>query len=374
MTIKISIIRARNIFLGWLYRRVMKPILFLHDPERIHDYAIRLGRAMGTFPGGKILCRAFFGYQAPPLLRQTIGGIDFDNPIGLAAGFDKNARLTPILGYIGFGHMEVGSVTGKQCDGNPKPRLWRIPEHQALRVYYGLYNDGADAISSRLAHQIRSIPLGISIAKTNCKDTAGIEGAITDYAHSYRQLLPLADYLTINISCPNAFGGDLFTSHPDKLDQLLSTLNVLEADKPIFLKISPDVSLDTLADIVRVGQTHGVTGFICSNSTKQSDMMATFPGQGGISGRPVFAKSNQHIAEIYRLTKGSVTIIGCGGVFSAADAYEKIKHGASLIQLISGMIYQGPSLISDITLGLTDLLTKDGYTSITDAVGAYHRT
>ncbi len=331
---------------------------------------------VGKILGSNILSRAitsfFFNSPEQKILNQKIHGIHFKNPIGLSAGFDKNAELTVIIPEVGFGFEEVGSITGEPCEGNAKPRLWRLKKSQALVVYYGLKNDGAEKISTRLAQKRFKIPIGINIAKTNCQACADTDTGIADYVKSYRKFLHIGDYFTINISCPNAFGGEPFHDG-EKLNKLLAAMKKYPTKKPVFIKISPDLSETQVDEILKISKKHHVSGFICTNLTKKRENLKILdkqvPENGGISGKAVENSANKMIATIYKKTKGKYTIIGCGGVFSAEDAYKKIRLGASLIELITGMIFQGPQLISEINLGLAELLKKDGYKNINEAIG-----
>ena len=307
------------------------------------------------------------------MLEQNIFGMHFSNPIGLAAGFDKDALLTDILPSVGFGFEEIGSITGEPCQGNPKPRLWRLKRSRSLVVYYGLKNEGCEKVSARLHQKKFKIPIGTNIAKTNSPGTVETTAGISDYVKAFRQLVDVGQYFTINISCPNTFGGELFTE-PDRLDQLLSAIDLVPTKKPIFLKLSPDLKEEQLEAILQICKHHRVNGFICSNLTKIRDTEKindeAIPSWGGISGKAVEDLSNAQIRFIYKKMGNEYAIIGCGGIFSAEDAYVKIKAGASLVQLITGMIFEGPQLISEINRGLVQLLKKDGFQSIVEARGA----
>ncbi|MBI5392838.1 quinone-dependent dihydroorotate dehydrogenase [Candidatus Woesearchaeota archaeon] len=372
-----QLIWIRNKCIKTIYKRLCKPIFFRIDPEVIHDTMTKRGKFLGNNLLTRKATQLFFCYKNRKI-EQTIAGIKFSNPIGLAAGFDKNAELTQILPHISFGYIEVGSITGELCGGNPKPRLWRLPKSQSLIVYYGLKNNGAEAIAKELELLKQKnkmlIPLGISIAKTNCKETAETSAAIADYCKAYSLLESYADYITINISCPNAFGGQPFTNAED-LNKLLKEINKIKTNKqlPIFLKLSPDIITEELDKIIEVSRKYNITGFICSNLTKNRDnhkiIEKDIQTVGGLSGKVVEDLTNKQISYICKKTKKEFIIIGCGGVFSAEDAYKKIKLGASLIQLITGMIYEGPQAISEINQGLVKLLEKDGYNNISEAVG-----
>lgn len=372
---KESFVKIRNSIIGFLYKIIAKPIFFRIDPEKIHDTFISVGRALGSNIITKALTSAFFSYSNTKL-NQEILGIKFKNPIGLAAGFDKDAKLLDIMPSVGFGFMEVGSITGERCEGNPKPRLWRLKKSEGLVVYYGLKNNGCEATAKKLKNKKFHFPVGISIAKTNSSNTAKIENGIKDYLKAYKALKDIGAYVTINISCPNAFGGQPFTDSKD-LDALLHELEKFPCDNPVFLKIPPDLKEEEIDKIIEVSNNHKVDGFICTNLTKDRENAdikrhlkdADACAVGGISGKPVRDLSTKVIKYIYKKTKGKYVIIGCGGVFSAKDAYEKITSGASLIQLITGMIFKGPQLISEINQGLVELLEKDGFKNISEAIG-----
>lgn len=347
-----------------LYQAVLKPMLFLIDPEDIHDRFLNIGNLLGSTVFGRAITRALFFYSHP-MLHTMVAGIAFPNTIGLAAGFDKNARLYDIMPEVGFGFVELGSFTGKPCAGNPRPRLWRIPESQALRVYYGLANSGANAMSAQLRDARFRIPVGISAARTNTLEMSDPDSAIADYVHVVERFRGIGHYIALNISCPNTFCTDTFAD-PVLLERLLSTINPI-ADKPMFVKLSPNIPTQQLDAILDVCVRHRVAGFICSNLAKQSD------GPGGISGVPAQKGSDEQIAFVYKKTQGKYPIIGVGGVFTAEDAYRKIRLGASLVQLITGMIYEGPQLIGQMNRDLVQLLKRDGFSSVSQAVGTDSR-
>lgn len=376
---KESLFYIRNRINQFLYKAIFKKIFFRIDPEIIHDKMIQVGRFLGSnlFTRGIIV---FLFSYSNKRLEQNILGIAFPNPIGLAAGFDKNALLTDILPSLGFGFAEVGSITGEPCEGNPKPRLWRLKKSKGLVVYYGLKNEGCEKISERLQNKVFRIPIGTNIAKTNSEKTIDLYAGIDDYVKAYKKFIQTGDYFTVNISCPNAFGGQPFTD-PMHLDLLLSRIRKISTKKPTFLKLPPDLSEKTLDKIIEISRKYNIDGFICANLTKdrknkkirEKIIEERIPEKGGISGKVVEELSNDLIRHIYQKTKREFVIIGCGGVFSAEDAYKKIKAGASLIQLITGMIFEGPQLISEINQGLVRLLRKDGFDNIREAIGIDHK-
>ena len=364
-------------FWKWGYQTVLKPVLFRLDPEDVHDRAILAGRMFGRSSVARRTLHAMFAYSNAKL-SQTILGIHFSNPVGLAAGFDKDADLLDVLPSVGFGFEEIGSVTGERCEGNPKPRLWRLPKSKGLVVYYGLKNAGCEAISKKLSGRTFQFPIGISIAKTNNAQTVSTEEGIADYVKGCRALLSFGDYLTLNISCPNAFGGEPFAS-PERLEFLLTAVDELSISKPIFIKMPADLTPNQADELVTVIDRHRVQGLILSNLTKDRTRTTinatelTDAMRGGISGKPTTDPSNELLSHLYQTTKGKYVLVGCGGIFSAKDAYEKICFGASILQLITGMIYEGPQLIGEINQGLVEFLERDGFASIADAIGSSHR-
>ncbi len=369
--------RFRAIIISFLYRRLLRPVFFLIDPEKVHDLMLARGLRLGKSAFGRCATRLAF-YYGHPSLEQTVKGVHFPNPVGLAAGFDKNGTLTQIIPEVGFGFTEIGSISARPCGGNSGQHLWRLKKSKSILVNYGLKNVGADVISESLSGCAFKIPIGISLAKTNSPATIDEEAGISDYVQAYSAFASrkVGDYFTINISCPNACGGQPFLE-PQALKRLLAALTAARqtyADqRPWFLKLSADLYPTALDAIIEAARTYGVSGFICSNLTKNRNnkkiVDRDVPSQGGLSGAVVRKLSDNLIRHIYKKTGREFVIIGCGGIFSAEDAYEKIKAGASLLQLITGMIYEGPQLISEINQGLVDLLHRDGYNSISEAIG-----
>jgi dihydroorotate dehydrogenase len=364
-------------FQRWAYRYVAKPVFFRMDPELVHDLMLSFGGFLGNHGWTRRLAKGLYHHENSAL-EQEILGIRFPNPVGLAAGFDKNAELTQILPAVGFGFEEIGSITGEPCAGNPKPRLWRLPKSRGLVVYYGLKNDGCEAISKRLRGRKFDFPVGVSVAKTNNQATCDTEVGIADYVKAMRTMEGIGDYFAVNVSCPNAFGGKPFST-PEKLDALLTALDKVETAKPIFIKLAVDLSPAELDDLVRVADHHRVHGFILCNLTKRRDIEGLVKGEiagiesGAISGKVIERDCNELISHLYKTAGSRYKIIGVGGVFSAEDAYEKIRRGTSLVQLITGMIFEGPQLIGEINRGLMGLLRRDGFKNVGEAVGSAHR-
>jgi dihydroorotate dehydrogenase len=349
----------------WSYEHILKPIFFKFDPEYVHNKFNLIGRILGSNILTKKIVSLSYAYK-DKRLKQKLAGIVFENPIGLAAGFDKDAEMISIMEDVGFGFVEVGSITKNPYKGNDGKRLKRIPEKKSLWVYYGLKNKGVKEISERLRKRKYKIPFGLSIAPTNCSENLDIEKAIEDYAFSVEYVKGIGNYITVNISCPNAKGGQPFTIL-ENYKKLFERLGKIKVDKPIFIKISPDLDKKVIFEIMKFAYKKNVKGLIFSNLTKKHDI-----GKGGLSGKVVEDKSNEILEFAYRKNKENnfnFVLVGCGGVFSAEDAYKKIKKGANLIQLITGMIYEGPQLIGDINYGLSKLLEKDGLKNISEAVG-----
>lgn len=371
---KNTAIKWRNALIRFVYKHLLKPIFFALDPEDVHERMVSIGKIIGKYSITRFKSRVMFGFSDESL-EQIVNGIKFKNPIGLSAGFDKDAELLNTIPTVGFGFEEVGSITSAPCSGNPRPRLWRLNKSEGLVVYYGLKNRGAEEISKRLKNKKFEIPFGTNIAMTNCSDNLDISKAVLDYAKSFRIFREIGDYFTINVSCPNAEGGQPFMD-PEKLHILLSELDKIETKKPIFVKISPDISFVEIDNILNVLKNHKVDGIICTNLTKKKDnplIVDELPNMGGVSGKPVRDMSDVLISYIYNKEGKKFTIIGVGGVFSAEDAYRKIRNGASLVELITGMIFEGPQLISEINQGLAQLLEHDGFKNISEAVGADYK-
>ncbi|MBI5060779.1 MAG: quinone-dependent dihydroorotate dehydrogenase [Candidatus Aenigmarchaeota archaeon] len=358
-----------------IYKNLLKPIFFKMDPEKVHNRVTRLGKFLGRSELNRLLIRSLF-YFEHPALNTTVAGITFKNPVGLAAGFDKNAQLYDILPDVGFGFAELGSVTGEPCKGNPKPRLFRVPREKSIIVNYGLVNDGCEAISSRLKNAVFRIPIGFSVAKTN--DPALDTGAgIRDYIKAYRHMHALGSYTTINVSCPNTADGQTF-GHPQNLRLLLNALANEKHEKPIFIKIKPDFAEKELEEIVNIINSHDwIAGFIISNLTTHREELQTpkeeldkLSQKGGLSGLPTQKRSLDAIRFVHQ--RSHKVIIGCGGIFTGQDAIDKLKAGASLVQLVTAMIYEGPGIISRINREIVDLLHKENFSNVDQLNKKHH--
>ncbi len=358
-----------------LYQKIIKPYFFKQDPEKVHNNITRLGKLLGKHSITRAIIRAQFYFEHPSL-QTTVAGITFKNPLGLAAGFDKNAQLYDILPEIGFGFTELGSITGEPCAGNPQPRLFRVPQEKSIIVNYGLMNNGCEEISQRLKDKKFQIPIGLSVAKTNDPKLDTIAG-VKDYIKAYRHMHPLGTYTTINVSCPNTFDGQTF-GHPQNLKLLLNALSKEQHNKPIFIKIKPDFNHAQLLEIIDIVDSHDwITGFIISNLTTNREGLKTTKQQldalsikGGLSGLPTQQRSLEAIRFVHQHSKK--IIIGCGGIFTGKDAIDKIKAGASLLQLVTAMIYEGPGVVAKIKREMVDILQQENILNIEMLKRKYH--
>lgn len=362
----------------FIYSEIIKPIFFKIDPEIIH---VRMVVA-GEFFGRIFFMKKLFAWLlcvSDPQLSQKILGIQFENPVGLAAGFDYEARLTQVLGSIGFGFQSVGTITNGAYRGNPRPMLGRLPQSKSLMVNKGFKNFGANTTAKSLTGKQFPVPVGISIGRTNDITLATLDKSIKDIISAFKIFESSQinnSYYELNISCPN-LKGDVSFYPPKNLEQLLTAVDRLKLAKPVFIKMPISETDNATLAMLQVIARHSPAGVIFGNLLKDrknpklvKSEVAKFP-VGNFSGKPTYKRSNELISLAYESFKNRFVIIGCGGIFSAADAYEKIRRGATLVQLITGMIYQGPQLISKINNGLLDLLERDGYTSIGQAVGSY---
>jgi dihydroorotate dehydrogenase subfamily 2 len=338
-----------------MYEQVLKPILFRFNPETVHDFFTNFGEIMGRTGFTRGLVDSLYGYHGRDVSR-VVDGLRYRTPFILSAGFDYNARLTRILPAIGLGGVEVGSVTARPCAGNPKPRLTRLPRSQSILVNKGLRNEGVEAIIKRLKPLPKTpgFVVGVSIARTNDAEAASVEAGIADYFYSYKRLNEegVGDYYTINISCPNAFGGETFAT-PELLGQLLAKLRTITSAKPLYLKLPINLAWEKIDELIKVGLNYKINGVVIGNLNKNYDDLehrAEAPAQyrGGLSGKPCRELSTALIRQTKQKYGDQLTIIGCGGVQSPAEAKEKFAAGAELIELITGLIYKGPGLIKKL--------------------------
>jgi dihydroorotate dehydrogenase len=361
-----------------LYRSILRPLLFKLPPETAHEMALHtLSLALKPGPLRRLARRRF---ERRPFGELQRFGLSFANPLGLAAGFDKNGIIAGSMAALGFGFVEVGTVTHLAQTGNPQPRLFRLPADCALVNRQGFNNEGAAALVARLKRQRPDCVLGINIGKSRVVD---IEEATGDYLASFRLVHPHADYVTVNVSSPNT-PNLRELQRADRLSSLLGELQrcngeladaTRRAPLPLLVKVSPDLSAGELELVVDVARRAKLSGIIATNTTTKRDglrtpaqRVASF-GEGGLSGAPLRARSTSVIASLKRLAGGSLEIVGVGGIFSAADAWEKICAGASLVQVYTGLIYEGVGIARDINEGLAELTQRHGFRTLDEAVG-----
>lgn len=347
------------------YKYLIRPILFKLEADKAHDLAVKAVTNLIKFPGAKDVTGALYRAKHPSL-HQNIWGLNFDNPIGLAAGFDKNGTLLPFMEKLGFGYIEVGSITADASAGNPYPRSFRLPKDRSLINRLGLNNDGAKTIIKRLKKSSISIPLGVNIAKTHDPKIMG-KKALDDYKFSYDLAQDVADYITLNVSCPNTTEGKTFED-AETLNTLLNHLEIGSdaSSPPLLVKLSVDLSPGHLNELLDVCESCVVNGYVATNTSSSRAGLSTSAGTldeigaGGLSGAAIRDESTKKIQQIYEHTKGEKTIIGVGGIFTAADALEKIQAGADLLQIYTGMIYEGPRIVKTINEGIAEYLREKG--------------
>lgn len=371
--------------MSWLYRALARPLLFAQDSEEIHNRTLA---ALGRVGRSEVLCDAVAAFFSAEPLPVEVFGLRFPNPVGLAAGMDKHAAAAPIWPALGFGFSELGGVTWHAQPGNPTPRMFRAVAEGALINRMGFNNPGAEALAARLVAwralgRWPAHPVGINLGKSK---VTPLSDAAQDYANSFRVLRDLADFFVVNVSSPNTPG---LRQLQDKsaLDEILAALQELNRaasshsalrlphlPRPILVKVAPDLSFDALDDILELAGTRHIAGLVATNTTLDRSAPAddasrrAFAESGGLSGKPLRARSTEVIRQLHRQTKGALPIIGVGGIFNADDAWEKIIAGATLVQVYTGLVYEGPSLARDLVQGLTERLAQHGFTRLQDAI------
>ncbi|WP_019499722.1 quinone-dependent dihydroorotate dehydrogenase [Pseudanabaena sp. PCC 6802] len=362
------------------YQYSLRNLLFALDPEIAHKGAIAFCQALSNSPSLRSPIAKLCSYQHD-YLRQTLWGIEFANPVGLAAGFDKDAIAPNAWACLGFGFAEMGSITYHAQTGNPQPRLFRLSGDRAVLNRMGFNNRGAIATAAylrdRLAKHKLDVPLGINLGKSKITP---LEEAGNDYLESFKLLKDCGDYFVVNVSSPNTPGlRDL-----QAVGQLQGILSILQVEnnsaKPLLVKIAPDLADDDIRQIVSLCLLHRVAGIIATNTSIARNNLSTqilsatgkpvAEEAGGISGQPLKARSTEVIRLIYQATSGNLPIIGVGGIFTAADAWEKIVAGASLVQIYTGWIYQGPLVVRQILEGLVLKMREAGFSRISQAIGS----
>jgi len=385
--------------MSWFYRRVLRPVLFRQDSEAIHNRTVAM---LGRVSDSRTLCSLVSALYRAPELPVEVFGLRFPNPVGLAAGMDKHAAAVPAWEALGFGFSELGGVTWHGQPGNPAPRMFRAVRDEALINRMGFNNPGAEAMAATLREwrergRWPRHPVGINLGKSKVTPN---EKAAEDYANSFRLLRPWADFFVVNVSSPNTPN---LRQLQDKaaLEEILAALQEVNSvssvecrvsnatsagalenakcearnPKPLLVKVAPDLSFDALDEILELATRRQLAGIVATNTTitrpETSDerLRRIYAETGGLSGRPLRARSTEVIRHIHRQTRGTLPIIGVGGIFNADDAWEKIRAGASLVQVYSGLVYEGPALARDIVRGLRERLHRSGRPSLASAVG-----
>lgn len=370
-----------------LYKNLLRPILFCRPPEQIHDRTLRL---LGWVSRHRILCEGMRWICGAPRLPVRLWGVDFPNPVGLAAGMDKAATALPAWEAMGFGYSEVGAVTARAQPGNPQPRVFRAIAEEAIVNRMGFNNPGAAAVAATLEEwrargRWPRHPVGINLGKSKATP---LEKAAEDYCESLRCLQPWVDFFVINVSSPNtpnlrrlqdksALGGIL-----EALDRInrpaaknRSNAGVAPVRKPLLIKVAPELDRPALDDIVDLVDRYGVDGLVATNTTVarpdsvRPDCRRVYAESGGLSGRPLRARSTEVIRYLYGQTGGKIPILGVGGIFTADDAWEKLTAGASLVQVYTGLVYEGPWMVRRIVRGLRGRMQREGFTSLSEVVG-----
>jgi dihydroorotate dehydrogenase len=343
----------------------LKPALFALPPETAHHATLRLLRAAQHTPVASLLRRRYV--VSDDRLATSAFGREFPNPVGVAAGFDKDARVPVGLAALGFGHVEVGGVTAEGQPGNPRPRLFRLPEDRALVNRLGFNNEGADAVGARLDDgPLPDVPVGVNLGKSK---STPLDEAPADYRYSYERVGDAVDYAVVNVSSPNTPGLRSLQNR-ESLAAILAALRDAGAD-PLLVKLSPDLPGPAVEEAVAVAEDHGLAGVVATNTTTERPAELESPNRaesGGLSGAPIEERATGMVRFVAERT--DLPVVGVGGVSDARGAYAKIRAGASVVQLYTALVYEGPAVAREINEGLLALLERDGFDSVEDAVGA----
>jgi dihydroorotate dehydrogenase len=367
------------------YKYIAKPIMFKIPPDSVHDYITMLGSNLQNFKVFRSLVSGAYNYQ-DEILETNLAGVKISNPVGLSAGFDNNIDLALLMKSFGFGFMEGGSITYHPTKGNSRPWFYRLPKSKSLIVNKGLNNRGSKEIIKRISNYpentFTDFPLNISVAKTNSPEAASIDDAITDYIDSLRVIkrAGVGQIITLNITCPNAFGGEHF-AEPKRLEKLLDRVDKLDLVQPVFLKMPSDLDWLDFAKLADVAGKHKISGLTMVNLAKnrakmnfKDDLNKILPDKlenikGNMSGMLTQKISDDLIKKTRQNYGDKFVIIGVGGIFSGEDAYRKILLGADAVELITGVIFEGPQLIGQINRDIASFLRRDGFKNISEAVG-----
>jgi len=365
--------------MSFVYRALIRPILFRQESEAIHNRTLRALRVLSGSGLGCGVSKLFYG---APELPNEVFGLRFPNPVGLAAGMDKQAEAVPAWAALGFGFSELGGVTWHAQPGNPAPRMFRAIADEALVNRMGFNNDGAEALARKLQFWRDSgrwpqHPVGVNLGKSKITPN---ENAAGDYANSFRLLHSLADFFVVNVSSPNTPN---LRQLQDKaaLDEILAALQEINtpSPKPLLVKVAPDLSFEALDEILELATERNLSGIVATNTTitrpegSTEWLRRTYAETGGLSGRPLRARSTEVVRHIYKQTRGKLPIIGVGGIFNAEDAWEKITAGASLVQVYTGLVFEGPAINREIVRGIRAKLAQNNFAALSQAVGSANR-
>ena len=379
--------------MSWFYRRLLRPALFAQEAEHVHDFTLN---GLAWVSRHELVGDALAGFFAAPALPVTVAGLRFPNPVGLGAGMDKLAAAVPAWAALGFGFSELGGVTWHPQPGNPPPRVFRAPADEVIVNRMGFNNPGAEALAQTLAAWRKQgrwprHPVGINLGKSKITPLAQ---AAEDYASSFRALRAHADFFVVNVSSPNTPNLRQL-QEKSALADILAALNEVQSPKsgaqspesslmshpshrPIFVKVAPDLSFEALDEILELVAPRKIAGIVATNTTitrpttTDPTSQRIYSETGGLSGKPLRARSTEVIRHLFRQTRGRLPIIGVGGIFDAADAWEKISAGASLVQVYTGLVYEGPGISRTIVRGLQQRLAEAGWTELRQAVGMAH--
>jgi dihydroorotate dehydrogenase len=360
--------------MGWPYKKLVRPLLFAQGAERAHDFTLKM---LSRASRDEFVCNAIGKFFSAPELPVEVFGLKFPNPIGLAAGMDKFAAAVLVWEKLGFGFCELGGVTWHAQPGNPQPRMFRAAADEAIVNRMGFNNPGAEVFAQKLSDWKKSgrwpkHHVGINLGKSKITP---LKNAAEDYANSFRALRDLADFFVVNVSSPNTPN---LRQLQDKaaLDEILAAIQEQNKNqKPILVKIAPDLSFEAIDEILQLISLRLIAGIVATNTTisrpQTSDTAARkiYSEAGGLSGKPLRVRSTEIIRHIFKQTNGKPPIIGVGGIFSADDAWEKITAGASLVQIYTGLVYEGPGLAKKIVAGLVEKLEKNSMKNLQEAVG-----
>jgi dihydroorotate dehydrogenase len=361
--------------MSFIYEKILKPLFFLFDPEWMHHFFNRVGRLLGSNGLTRWVVRIICRPVRDSTLETDIAGIRLIHPLGVGAGFDKEGTIINILKEVGFSYVEAGTVTGQMSPGNPRPRLWRLPEDGALVVNYGLVSSGADVVRQRFAKDSEQwpMPVGISVAKSNVPNLSGDAG-LEDLLSAFQKLQLYADYVTVNVSCPNVGDSCQYCENADLYRELLRRINELSPFKPVFFKLSPELAEERMLEILRDTEPYAwAKGFILCNLTHSREGLTssklTADMRGGVSGPGLRSKADAALAFMAKHGRPRFEFIGIGGINTAEDIYRKIKLGASAVQVVTGLIYHGPLWPSRVMRELAIKLKQDGYTNVKQVIG-----